>query len=135
MHAVRRAAGAVLPSLVAAVILAGAAGSIARAQEDEPKITDELIAWGKRVYFGAPSCVTCHGAKGEGTDEAPDLTDDEWLHGDGSLAAIIKVITEGVSHVSSKTGREMPMRGWAGSASDAEVRAVAAYVWSLSHRH
>jgi len=40
-------------------------------------------------------CAACHGAEGQGVI-GPNLTDDYWIHGDGSIATIIKVANEGV---------------------------------------
>ncbi len=109
---------------------------VGRATAQEPEGSQEpsqlMIQTGKLVYFGAPSCVTCHGAKGKGTEGGPDLTDETWLHGDGSYEAIVRLVTHGVAKDRSKSGEEMPSRGWAHSASDDEIRAVAAFVWSLS---
>ena len=43
----------------------------------------------------AEICASCHGAKGEGL-VGPNLTDEFWLHSDGSLMSIRKVIANGV---------------------------------------
>lgn len=72
------------------------------------------------------TCAACHGADGSGNQAlgAPDLTDDIWLHG-GSLADIEKTIRD---------GREGHMPAWKDRLDDARIRAVAAYVYHLSHR-
>lgn len=106
------------------------------AQEEEPQrqlaeITDTLIAKGKRIYMGGPDCVSCHGLNGRGTDRAPRLSDDKWIHGDGSYAMIVELVVHGVPEEEAKSGMEMPFRGWRKSATDEEIHAVAAYVWSL----
>ena len=94
-----------------------------------PGVTTELVARGKSVYNGAGLCMACHGPQGKGLT-GPDLTDAIWLHHDGSYDALVKQITEGIDEKASKTGQIMPPKG--GSAiSDDEVKAVAAYVWSM----
>ena len=64
-------------------------------------------------------------------DEGPNLTDDKWLHARGSYLAIARQIIKGVPFERSKTGIAMPPRGGSGI-SDADVHAVAAYVWVVS---
>ena len=98
-----------------------AAEASAQSDSTAPTITKALVAWGKRVYFGAPSCVTCHGAGGKGTKYAPNLADKEWLTGDGSYQMILEFVTHGIEEQDSKTGEGMPMRGWANSAGDDEI--------------
>jgi mono/diheme cytochrome c family protein len=62
----------------------------------------------------------------------PDLTGKKWLWGDGSYAAITKTITDGVSQPKQFRSPMPPMGGAQLSAE--QVSAVAAYVWSLSHK-
>lgn len=90
-----------------------------------------LIEEGSRIFAGPGLCFACHGPTGGGIERVgPDLTDDNWLHGDGSLDSIVSLIQTGVLE-GSKTGVLMPPRGGT-QLSDEQVRAVAAYVWSLS---
>lgn len=120
---------------VAALVITPAISLPAQQGERQlPRITDGLIYEGKLVFLGTPSCVTCHGLNGRGTERAPRLSDKKWLHGDGSYAAIIELVTHGVPEDEAVTGQEMPFRGWRNSATDREILAVAAYVWSLSHQ-
>lgn len=67
-------------------------------------------------------CVACHAEKGQG-QIGPNLTDDFWIHGDGSLMAIRKVITEGVL--------EKGMPSWSVQLSPEQLSQVAAYVGTL----
>ena len=60
------------------------------------------------------------------------MTDDEWLHGDGSFESLVASVTDGVPAEKSSSGTPMPPRG-GGSITDDQVQAVAAYVWTLSH--
>jgi glucose/arabinose dehydrogenase/mono/diheme cytochrome c family protein len=95
----------------------------------------ETVALGGRIYHGleggAP-CVGCHGANGIGTPLGPGLTSQAWVWSDGSIAGIVKVITEGVPRP-KKYRNPMPPMGGA-QLSSAQARAVGAYVWALSHR-
>jgi glucose/arabinose dehydrogenase/mono/diheme cytochrome c family protein len=97
--------------------------------------TKEMVALGDRIYHGqvaAATCTGCHGANAKGTPLGPDLTDTQWLWGDGSFAAIAKTITTGVSEPKQYRS-PMPPMGGAQLSSD-QVSAVAAYIWALSHR-
>jgi glucose/arabinose dehydrogenase/cytochrome c5 len=97
--------------------------------------TKEMLALGDRVYHGqvggAP-CTGCHGANATGTPLGPDLTGTHWLWGDGSYAAIEKIINDGVPQPKQYRS-PMPPMGGAQLTSD-QVSAVAAYIWALSHR-
>lgn len=97
------------------------------------EVTEAAIAAGRDLFLGAGNCQACHGADGRGSADGPDLTDDRWSKADGTYGGIVKLVTHGVPSSSSATGRAMPVRGWE-PLDDAQVRAVAAYVWSLSHR-
>lgn len=94
-----------------------------------PEVTAGMIEAGAAIYAGAGLCAACHGADAGGT-VGPNLKDDEWVHGDGSYESIVRRILEGVAADKSESGTPMPPRG-SGSLSDDQVRAVAAYVWSL----
>jgi len=105
----------------------------AQAQEELPDgVTDEMIANGKPVFGGAGICMVCHGPEGKGVANlGADLADDEWLHSDGSYEGILATIEAGVTADKSSTGSVMPPKGGS-SISDEQMKAVAAYVWSLS---
>ncbi len=116
------------------LVLALLATSDARAQSSLPAgVTDAMIAEGQQVFSGAGICTACHGPDGSGTI-GPDLTDAEWLVGDGEYETLVAQILEGVSaaDATNPLGAIMPPKGGAGI-TDAQVRAVAAYVWTLSH--
>jgi mono/diheme cytochrome c family protein len=97
-------------------------------------VTADMIQQGNKLFHGAGICSTCHGPDAKGLPGlGVNLTDKEWLHSDGSYEAIVKQIMTGVPAGQSKSGIVMPPKG--GSAmTDDQVRAVAAYVWSLSHQ-
>lgn len=95
-------------------------------------ITPEIIEMGSEVFHDRGNCADCHGDDATG-DEGPNLTDNQWLHLRGSYLSIVNQINKGVPFERSRTGIVMPPRGGS-SIGDADVNAVAAYVWAIS-RH
>jgi len=95
-------------------------------------VTPAAIAQGDSIFHSKGNCYACHGANAQGA-VGPNLTDAEWLHSDGSYDAIVKQVTTGVPQAESKSGIMMPPKGGS-SITDDEVKAVAAYVYSLSHK-
>lgn len=97
-------------------------------------VTQEMINQGKSLFVGAGLCSVCHGPEGKGVPNlGANLADAEWVHSDGSLAGISKTIMEGVDASKSTTGAAMPAKGGSGI-TDEQVKAVAAYVYSISKR-
>jgi cytochrome c oxidase cbb3-type subunit 3 len=76
---------------------------------------------GAEQFMG--KCASCHGNKGEGSI-GPNLTDHYWLHGDGSLPAILQVVSDGVP--------DKGMPPWKGMLKKDELLSVVAYVRSLA---
>lgn len=102
------------------------------ARTDLPEgVTEAMIAEGREIFSGQGICMACHGPDATGTDLAPDLTDDTWLNTDGSYEGIVEIVTNGVPEPREHPGLMQPRAGTA--ITDEQVRAVAAYVWSLSH--
>jgi len=95
-------------------------------------VTPAAVAQGDSIFHSKGNCYACHGANAQGA-VGPNLTDAEWIHSDGSYDAIVKQVTNGVSKEESKSGIPMPAKGGS-SITDDEVKAVAAYVYSLSHK-
>jgi len=97
--------------------------------------TAEQVALGNRIYHGlerSGTCAGCHGADGAGGTLGPALTGERWLWGDGSVESLARVIAEGiVTPKEYATG--MPARGGS-NLSDEDIRAVAAYVWTLGQK-
>jgi glucose/arabinose dehydrogenase/cytochrome c5 len=127
---------------------AAPAGDIAQAAANPPEgthpdagvpvpegATPEMVALGDRVYHGqvggAP-CTGCHGDSGQGSPLGPPLTSKKFVWSDGSYAGIKKTIIEGVPQPKNYRS-PMPAMGGAQLTPD-QVSALAAYVWSLSHR-
>jgi mono/diheme cytochrome c family protein len=95
-------------------------------------VTPELIAQGEKVFQGPGNCYACHGSNAQGA-VGPNLTDAEWIHSKGTPEDIAAQVTSGVPKEKAKSGIPMPPKG-GGTLSDEDVRAVAAYVYSLSHK-
>lgn len=95
-------------------------------------VTAKQVEDGKKLFGGAGLCLACHGPEARG-GIGPDLTSGAWLHPTGSYQDLVHLITAGVPLEESKSGQMMPARG-GGALSEAEIRSVAAYVWSISRR-
>lgn len=101
------------------------------ADESLPEeVTAGMIEEGRTVFTGPGACFSCHGPDGTGTPIGPDLTDEQWLHVDGSYRAIVDLVDSGVPEPKEHPAPMLP-RGGTGI-DDAQLRAVAAYVWSLT---
>lgn len=67
-------------------------------------------------------CASCHGAKGEG-QIGPNLTDKHWLHGDGSMLEIAKIVADGVP--------DKGMPPWKAMLKAGELATITAFVAKL----
>jgi mono/diheme cytochrome c family protein len=95
----------------------------------------QQVALGDSIFHGqvaGGTCTACHGQDATGTAVAPNLTDAQWLNGDGSYGFIVKTVTTGVPKPKEHPA-PMPPKGGA-QLTDDQVKAVAAYVFSLSHK-
>lgn len=123
--------------LLSALLLAGLLPPAVQAQQRDslpPGVTPQMVAQGEQLFKGPGLCTACHGPDAKGIPNlGPDLTDKEWLHSKGTYQEIVKQILEGVPANRSTTGLVMPPKGGS-SLTDDQVKAVAAYVWKLSHR-
>jgi cbb3-type cytochrome c oxidase subunit III len=123
--------------VAAAAVLAGTAGVMGTARTDARDaraalaVTVQDTAAGRAIFTGKGLCHACHGPNAKGTPLAPDLTDAKWLNIDGSLENIVKTIKTGVPSPKEHPAPMPPMGG--AQLSDAEVQAVARYVFALSH--
>jgi len=95
-------------------------------------VTDSAISRGKALFHGSARCDRCHGLGGRGTPYGPDLADAIWWHGPGSYDWLVREVSHGIPANLTVTGDPMPA-GEQMNLSEAEVRAVAAYVWAISH--
>jgi mono/diheme cytochrome c family protein len=99
-------------------------------------VTPALIARGDSL-FHARSCIRCHGQGGAGGQNGPVLNDNTWLHHSGAYEQIVGTITTGVprEQLKDQTRRfAMNARGGQPVLNDEEIRAIAAYVWRISHQ-
>ncbi len=101
---------------------------------------DQLRRWGQMIrtgeeLFSEGSCANCHGEGGSGGRFGPDLTDAEWVQGDGDLEGIRQVIFWGVRRRDfADPGRRFEMNPQGGMDLEwEEIGAMAAYVWSLNN--
>jgi mono/diheme cytochrome c family protein len=98
-----------------------------------------MVALGDSIFHAA-TCVRCHGADAKGRPNGPSLLGPTFLHirGTGSYSDFVNVIMSGVPADSIKdTSHRLPMRARGGGntpLTDDQVKAVAAYVYSLSHK-
>jgi cytochrome c oxidase cbb3-type subunit 3 len=100
-------------------------------QADEALMTN--VAQSGRQLFG-DNCAACHGLNGTGRSSYPDLTDGDWLWGDGSPEAIAETMRVGINARHDETRMsQMPAFGRDAMLDRSDVRQVAQYVYSLSH--
>lgn len=103
----------------------------AAAQDLPAGVTAKMISDGEAIFKGAGTCFACHGQDAKGIPAlGANLTDDEWTHADGTYESIVATIKSGAQAAS---GAVMPPKGGP-NLSEEQIRAVAAYVWSLSHK-
>ncbi len=138
MRRSRLAAPAFAAFLIAGCSGASGTGAAASPTPSAPArpaaVTAANIALGDSL-FNTGSCQRCHGQKGVGANNGPSLVAGPWLHSAGGFDEIVKTITEGVPRTAFKdTNRRFAMnpRGGPMNLTDAQVQAVAAYVWSIS---
>jgi mono/diheme cytochrome c family protein len=89
------------------------------------------IAAGRLLFEGSGGCVPCHGEQGEGTPDGPSLIAGPWTLGDGSFPWLLHITRHAGWGTRSRDGDPRPMRGPT-VLDSAEVRRVAAYVFSIS---
>src|ERR1700685_4307700 len=76
--------------------------------------TRQMVALGDRIYHGqvgGAACTGCHGANATGTPLGPDRAGTHGLWGDGSYAAIAKIISDGVPQPKQYRAPMPPMGG------------------------
>ncbi len=93
-------------------------------------VTAAMINEGNQIFHGPGNCYTCHGMDAKGTSLAPDLTATThlWV---SDYPSYVKLVTSGVPQPKQHPA-PMPAKGGA-QLTDDQVKAVAAYEWSLSH--
>jgi mono/diheme cytochrome c family protein len=99
-------------------------------------ITAQAIATGDSI-FSKSGCQRCHGAGAVGAQNGPSLVAGKWLQVDGSFDAIARLVTTGVPKDSIKVSTHpfaMRARGGPANLTDDQVRAVSAYVYTISRK-
>ncbi len=96
-----------------------------------------MLAEGDSIFHGLKAgglCQTCHGPDAAGTPLAPPLANkQQWLTGDGSYDFIQKRVTTGMPQPTPPYSAPMLPFGGAQLTPD-QVKSVAAYVYSISHK-
>jgi mono/diheme cytochrome c family protein len=114
---------------------ASRAGVNERVTVNAAAISASLVALGDSIFHGKAgggACMVCHGADAKGTPGlAPNLADAKWLNGDGTYAFIVNTVQNGVADPKDGPAPMPPMGG--SQLAPEQVRAVAAYVYSLTH--
>jgi mono/diheme cytochrome c family protein len=116
---------------VAAVAMAAAGAFAQAAVSGQPSpifqaVEQQAGELGKKIFLGKGNCSACHGANLKGTVLAPDLTDGEWLNGDGSVQMIESTVKVGVAKPKKHPAPMPPMGG--AKLSPEEIQAVAGFV-------
>lgn len=109
-------------------------GGRAAASELPADATAAMVSEGDSL-FNRGACVRCHGANGTGGANGPSLVTGRWLHADGSFSRLVAIITDGVPREALKDASRrfaMNPRGGPMNLRDSQVRALAAYVHSIS---
>ena len=89
--------------------------------------TREQVLHGDRVFHGEAAngqCSVCHGIDGKGTANGNDLTVGMFIWSDGSVKELKRTILHNMAVVPGRDGDLEP----------ADVDAVCAYVWAISHQ-
>ncbi len=101
-----------------------------------PALMDFAANEAKPLY--ASHCARCHGAEmtGDVAAGAPNLTDNVWLYGKGSVFDIERTLMYGIRSGLSKAHNvtDMPPFGLTGRLSDGEIRSLVQYLFQLSGR-
>ena len=118
------------PPVVAGI--GGGAGATPTLPPDiaPPGVTQAMVEEGQQLF--GTVCSACHGAGGVGSPAGPVLNDQEWIHISGSYDEIVSIIQSGVPAPRQFPAAMPPLGG--GNFTPEQVRALAAYVFALSHQ-
>jgi mono/diheme cytochrome c family protein len=112
-------------------------GGAAQRNATPPAVTPANVAMGDSL-FNSGGCMRCHGTKGIGAENGPALNDNQWVQlKNGTFDEIALIITTGVPATAIKDPARknaMPARGGRMNLSEPQIQAVAAYVYSISHK-
>lgn len=113
-------------------------GELLRAQADSLLDNPDLVRFAENqapvIY--EKHCASCHGAtlQGDRSKGAPNLADNVWLYGTGSISDIETTILYGIrsGHPKSRNLIDMPALGRTGHLSPQDVEDVVNYLLSLN---
>jgi cytochrome c oxidase cbb3-type subunit 3 len=98
---------------------------------NDPDLLSFALAGGEAAF--GDNCAPCHGRGAQGAFGYPNLRDDSWIWGDGTLAAIHKTILHGIRAGDPDTqSNQMPAFGRTGVLNESQIADVAEYTLSLS---
>jgi cytochrome c oxidase cbb3-type subunit 3 len=99
----------------------------------DPELLRFALAGGEAAF--GDNCAPCHGRGAQGAFGYPNLRDDSWLWGNGTLADIQQTILHGIRADDPDTrSNQMPAFGRMGTLAEPQIQDVAEYVLSLSGR-
>jgi mono/diheme cytochrome c family protein len=94
-------------------------------EPDSTMLTPPMVDAGRKIFHGKGTCSGCHGDKLQGGPVAPALTGPSWRHINGTYAAIIDRVDNGLPGTL--------MVPHPGGIEEAQVFLVASYVYAVSH--
>jgi cytochrome c oxidase cbb3-type subunit III len=98
---------------------------------NDPELLRFALAGGEAAF--GDNCAPCHGRGATGSVGYPNLRDDSWLWGDGTLEAIHQTILHGIRADDPETRtNQMPAFGRTGILTEPQIADVAEYALSLS---
>ena len=98
---------------------------------NDPELLSFALAGGEAAF--GDNCAPCHGRGAQGAFGYPNLRDNSWLWGDGTLAAIHKTILHGIRSGDPDTqSNQMPAFGRTGVLNESQITDVAEFTLSLS---
>lgn len=97
-----------------------------------PELRQVALAGGRSAFGN--NCIACHGTGAQGGFGFPNLNDDDWLWGDGSLETIYETLRVGIrsGHPEARTN-DMPAFGRQGLLTGDQVNDLVSYIRSLSN--
>jgi mono/diheme cytochrome c family protein len=95
-----------------------------------PGASPDQVALGEQLYH-SKTCAGCHSSDGKGSATGADLTTGKYVWSNGSVQGIEKTIASGVPKPKNHIGAMPPDGGT--QLSQAELTALADYVWALGH--
>jgi mono/diheme cytochrome c family protein len=111
--------------LAAERVQAQAADTARGAAPDSTMLSPAIVDAGRKVFHGKGTCSGCHGDKLQGGPVAPPLTGASWRHINGTYAAILDRVDNGLAGTL--------MVSHPGGIEESQVLLVASYVYAVSH--